>query len=600
MNRNEFKKLEKTLEPYRSIIDIIQAGVNLIDKNGIIVYVNDAYCKMHHYSKEELLGKTIDMILPNKDPLEGLKSYKEIVTRKKDRPFTLESHNIRRDGSSFPVLIAWNYLLKGNEYDGMVAIVLDISKIKEVEHVLKEGKEKYRSLVENISDLIWEIDSNGNYSYVSPKSNDLFNYSPKELINKPIWGIIAKEDEKTLELLKETIFSKKSFSHLVIIKKGKHGEKIVIESSGIPIFNKNNQFAGYRGIDRDITAQETIKQVHQEMKELKAKLNKREYLEFIMGDSEKIKEVHKAVEKVAKTDFSVVIVGETGAGKEIIASSIHNFSNREKMKLISVDCGSIPENLMESELFGYKKGAFTGATESKEGAFQMANKGSIFLDEITNLSLDMQKKLLRVLQEKEVQKIGSTKKEKLDIRIISASNENIAKMVNKGTFRKDLFYRLNEFNIIIPPLRDRKEDIPTLVQRFLKEISTQLHCKPKIISKEALDLLYDYQWPGNVRELKNSLKRAFVISDSEIRPEHFDFNDKRELLNDVSFDNDEINIENFDDLDFKKYVKEQSAKIEKNIIQKVLQKFEGNKSKTSKFLNIDYKTVFQKIKDYGL
>lgn len=600
MNKKDQKRLEKTLEPYHSLINIIQAGINLVDKNGKILYVNDAYCKMHNYTKEELIGKTIDMVLPNKDRLEALKSYKKIISREIDRPFTVEGHNIRRDGSSFPVLIAWNYLLKGNKYDGMVAVVLDISKIKEVENVLKERKEKYQSLVENISDFIWEIDINGNYTYVSPKSNDLFNYSPKELIGKPIWDIIAEEDYKSVELLNKTVSGKEPFSNLVSIKKGKKGIKTVIESSGVPVFDKNGHFTGYRGIDRDITMQEKVKQVHQEMEELKDKINKREYLEYIMGDSKKIKEIHKAVEKVAQTDFSVVIIGETGTGKEIIATSVHNFSNRKKKRLISIDCGSIPENLIESELFGYEKGAFTGAVDSKDGAFHMANNSSIFFDEITNLPLDMQKKLLRILQEKEVQKIGSTKKEKLDIRIISASNENIFEMVKKGTFRKDLFYRLNEFNIILPPLRERKEDIPTLVQRLLEEISSQVHCKQKIITKEALDLLYDYQWPGNVRELKNALKRAFVISDSEIRPEHFDFENKKISITDPSFNNEEINIMDYDKLDFKRVIKEQSARTEKEIIQKVLQKFEGNKSKTSKFLNIDYKTVLQKIQDYGI
>ena len=217
----------------------------------------------------------------------------------------------------------------------------------------------------------------------------------------------------------------------------------------------------------------------------------------------------------------------------------------------------------------------------------------------------MQKKLLRVLQEKEVQKIGSAKKEHLNIRIISASNENIMEMVNQGKFRKDLYFRLNEFNITIPPLRDRKEDIPLLVQRFLREISNQLQSEIKSISKEAMVLLYNYHWPGNVRELKNSLKRASVISDSEIMPDHFDLMEDLKPFSKNFLENDrvdmiEINIDNEKSLDLKKIIKEQSGKIEKQIIQKALAKFNGNKSKTSKFLDIDYKTVLQKIQNYGI
>ena len=321
-----------------------------------------------------------------------------------------------------------------------------------------------------------------------------------------------------------------------------------------------------------------------------------------MGDSDKIKEVHRAVEKVAKTDFSVIIIGETGSGKEIIANAIHTFSNREKKPLINVDCGAIPESLIESELFGSVKGAYTGAVETKEGAFQLANGGTIFLDEIANLSLEMQKKLLRVLQEKEVKKIGSSKKEELDIRIITASNENIKELAESNNFRKDLFYRLNEFSITVPPLRERKEDIPMLIERFLKEISNQLDAPMKNISKEAIESLCNYDWPGNVRELKNSLKKAFVISDKEIKPEHFDFSPEVVCIEEQP--DKSIDIEN-KDFDFKEYVKAYSEKIEKEILLEVLNKFKGNRSKTARFLKIDYKTLLKKInrlwnKRYGI
>jgi PAS domain S-box-containing protein len=586
---------EKSINHYKSIIDMIQAGINLIDKNGKIIYVNDAYCKMHNYSKEELIGKSLELVLPKQGQVDVLKRYKKIINKEINQSYTVESANIRRDGSTFPVLISWNYLLKDGNLDGMVSVIQDLSKIRAVEEALKESEEKYRSLIENIGDFIWEINEEGQYTYVSPKSKALYGYTQKELLDFKIWDNIIEKESESTTILENSINKKTAFSHIEVIKIKKDGEIIVIETSGIPIYDKNNQFKGFWGIDRDISAQKKIKEIDLEIKKLKERLEKRDFLEYIMGDSDKIKEVHRAVEKVGKTDFSVIITGETGTGKEIIANAIHQFSNREFKSLISVDCGAIPETLIESELFGNIKGAFTGAVETKEGAFQLANGGTLFLDEITNLSLEMQKKLLRVLQEKEVKKIGSSKKEELDIRIITASNENIMDCVEEGKFRKDLFFRLNEFTITVPPLKERKEDIPILIQRFLKEISYQLNSPIKNISKEAIQLLCNYNWPGNVRELKNSLKKAFVISDKEIKSEHFDFSPQKNTVK----NNSPISIDiNNNEFDFKEIIKSHIEKIEKDIIQEALNKFNGNKSKTARFLKIDYKTLLKKISDY--
>jgi len=473
--QNKDQALEKQIEQFEIIFNTVQAGINVVDTNGIILYVNDAYCRMNRYSKQELIGKSLAMILPDQDPKRGLEQYKKIINKEIEKPTTVESFNIRRDGTSFPVLISWNYLVKEGELHGMVTVIQDTTEIKKIKNALEHSKE--------------------------------------------------------------------------------------------------------------------------EIKQLRSTLRKREYLEYIMGDSPQIKEVHKAVENVAKTDFSVIIYGETGTGKEIIAEAIHSFSDRENKPLISVDCGAIPETLIESELFGYTKGSFTGANETRDGVFQKANHGTIFLDEITNLSSEMQKKMLRVLQEREVQKIGSTKKEKLNIRIISASNEDIMEMVKKSSFRKDLFFRLNEFLIKIPPLRNRKDDIPLLSQRFIKEICSKLKIKRKSISNNALKILYENNWLGNVRELMNTLKRAIVTSDEIIEPQHFEFLGSYGNIIPTDTSETEIDLENIQEVDLKAIVKERSAKIEQQIIQKVLDKFSGNKSKTARFLKIDYKTILSKIKD---
>jgi two-component system, NtrC family, response regulator HydG len=457
----------------KMILDTLQSGINITDKTGKILFVNKTYCKMHGYSEDELLGYSISKILPNKDQTTSLKNFRKIINKKIKKSFVVKSSNRRKDGSLFPVVLSWNYLMKDEKLIGMITTVQDITEMTENQVELEKSKE--------------------------------------------------------------------------------------------------------------------------EIKQLQSRLEKREYLEYMMGDSKKIREIHDFMEKVAATDFSVLIIGETGTGKEIIAQSIHKFSRREKQPIISIDCGAITESLIESELFGYVKGAFTGAYETRSGVFQNANGGTVFLDEIGNLSAEMQKKLLRVLQEKEVSKVGSVRKEKLDVRIIAAANETFPGKVNKGDFRKDLFYRLNEFHLKLPALKERKEDIPLLVHRFIRELCMQLKVDTKKISSAALNKLNEYSWPGNVRELKNIIKRAIIVSEEEIHPEHLSLAGFEDISNSVSASG-VLQIYLDDNFDYKKTVKQYTESVERKIIQKAIEKFNGNKSKTAKFLNIDYKTILKKAK----
>jgi two-component system, NtrC family, response regulator AtoC len=259
-----------------------------------------------------------------------------------------------------------------------------------------------------------------------------------------------------------------------------------------------------------------------EFKGLQEKLNSlEEALELkqgkpIIGKSEKMNEVYKMVNQVAKTDATVLILGESGTGKEIIADTIHRNSERHQGPYIKVNCGAIPENLLESELFGYEKGAFTGAVKRKVGKFQRAEGGTIFLDEIGELSLNMQVKILRVLQEREVEPVGGLETHPVDLRIITATNQNLYEKVKNQEFREDLYYRLNVFPIELPPLRERKEDIPLLVAHFLEKYQQELGKKEMKISDEALTALKDYPWPGNIRELENIIERTLIISSSKL------------------------------------------------------------------------------------
>ncbi len=253
------------------------------------------------------------------------------------------------------------------------------------------------------------------------------------------------------------------------------------------------------------------RQLQMEVKQLEESLGKKYEYENIIGASGPMQEVFALVKKVASTDCSVIIYGESGTGKELIAQAIHTHSHRKDKPFVKLNCVAIPEGLLESELFGHEKGAFTGAISQKIGKFALANEGTIFLDEIGDMSLTTQAKILRVLQEKEFERVGGTKTIKVDARVVAATNKDLLKAVEERTFREDLFYRLNVVPIYLPPLRERKGDIPLLAEHFLKEELEKLKKHTVGITQDALELLMEYPWPGNVRELKNCIERAAVI-----------------------------------------------------------------------------------------
>ncbi len=311
-------------------------------------------------------------------------------------------------------------------------------------------------------------------------------------------------------------------------------------------------------------------------------------LEWLLGKSESIKAIIKQIRQVAWSDFSIIIQGETGTGKSFVANIIHNMSKRAKGPFITVDVGAIPETLIESELFGHEKGAFTGANRKKQGFFEAAHKGTLFIDELQNMSTYVQSKLLKAVEEKRLFALGTTKPTEVDVRIIGATNTDIKKAVKEGRFREDLFFRLGEFMITIPPLRDRVDDILFFAQKFYRDTCEELGKPVGEITDEVIALLKGYSWPGNIRELKNVMRRAVLLSeDGIIRREHIDF-----LSESMHEDKDVLS-------QFKQHGLTLRA-AERIAIKHALQIAHGNKTKAAATLQIDYKTLLKKIKEYGL
>jgi len=310
--------------------------------------------------------------------------------------------------------------------------------------------------------------------------------------------------------------------------------------------------------------------------------------EFIKGNSHDSDKLHEHIDVVAPTDMAVLIQGESGTGKEYVARTIHRQSKRKAKPFVAIDCGALSKDLAASELFGHIKGAFTGAIADKKGMFEYADGGTLFLDEVGNLSYDVQVKLLRALQEKTIQPLGSNKQVPVNVRIITATNDDLVNSVSGGDFRQDLYHRINEFKIQLAPLRARGNDIDIFIRHFIKLANTELDRKVSSLSAEAKEILHKYDWPGNLRELKNVIKRMVLLSHDDIAgvdtmPD--------EMLFSVS---NNIHQNRESDL------KAQNEVNEKQLIQKTLIQVKYNKSKAAKLLNIDRKTLYSKIERYGL
>jgi DNA-binding NtrC family response regulator len=322
-------------------------------------------------------------------------------------------------------------------------------------------------------------------------------------------------------------------------------------------------------------------QLQKRIKELQKQVDKRYGFKNILGQSHAINEAIELAKKVAPTDATVLLLGETGTGKEVFAQAIHNASKRCSKTFVALNCSSFSKDLLESEIFGYKAGSFTGATKDKRGLIEEANGGTLFLDEIGEMQSDLQTKLLRVLENNEFIKVGDIKSTKVNVRIIAATNLDLKEEMKDGKFREDLFYRLNVFTIQLPSLRERKEDIPALANYFLKIFAEKTNKHVTIMSKEFIRHLQLQEWKGNVRELKNVIERAVIVSDqSGLTPEHLPFELQNNLPNTLS---------SFD-----------LANIERMHIQKVLHYTKGNKTKTAELLGIGLTTLYRKIEDYGI
>jgi two-component system response regulator AtoC len=380
---------------------------------------------------------------------------------------------------------------------------------------------------------------------------------------------------------------KEKSPNLIIIMMTAYGSfKDAIEAGKKGAWGFISKPLDFKEICQTIKNAAAVSDLYEQNKELQASLNQNIIIKGVIGVTPKMQKVLEIIRKVVNYDVTVLISGESGTGKELIAHAIHHNSARRNGPFLKLNCAALPEALLESELFGYEKGAFTGALNTKPGRFELAREGTLFLDEICDTSLAMQAKLLRVLQEKEFERVGGTQTIKADVRIVCATNKNIKEEVEAGKFRADLFYRLNVVNIELPPLRERKEDIPAIVFYIIKELNQSLGKNYLSVSDDAMQCLVNYKWPGNIRELKNILERAMLLGDGNVitttlLPE--------EIIN-LKYSSDNFKISTNSSLE----------ELEKKKIEEVLQQCLWNQTKASEMLGIHRNTLREKMKKYNI
>ncbi len=515
----ERKKTEDDLKMMQYSVDHAMDRVVWVAPDGHMLYLNEKAREESGYSLEEARSLTISDIGPDFTPETWREFYKEV---KKKGSMRFETRAINKDGQIQALDVDASHLEFGGK-EFICSYVRDITERKEVEDKMA----MMQFSIEHAQDRIGWIDKDGQFIYVNEVTWKEMGYTREEMLSKKVSDL---NPNFTQEIWYEHFKKMKKAVHMSIESQhiSKDGELHDMEISTNYLEFGGKEFLCSFG--RDITerkkADDELKNAYHEIKMLKERLEMenvylREQIsvqsahENIIGTSDAIKYILYKIKQVAPSDTTVLILGETGTGKDLVAEAIHSESSRRKRNLVKVNCAALPSNLIESELFGREKGAYTGSNQ-QIGRFELANKGTIFLDEIGEFPLELQAKLLKVLQSGEFEHLGSPHTISTDVRVIASTNRDMLKEVKEGRFREDLFYRLNVFPITVPPLRDRVEDIPLIVDYILKKFGKRIGKKIESVPRNVMKTFENYSWPGNVRELENIIERSMIISPGSV------------------------------------------------------------------------------------
>lgn len=578
-------RYKRDAEGYSQVVESSHNGIIAINNEGIIIIYNPAAQRILGRDKDEMLGKHISEMDPGKGLLETLETGTVSV-------------GVKTSILNRTILTNRSPLVYKGRTVGAMGVFVDVSDLEHVTHELDNYKALVRELntiIDSSYDGLYICNKDGIVTRVNPAWERICGFSSKDIVGKTPYELVAAGLYNKSAATK-AFETKKTCTVMLEMTSGpKKNQKIMATST--PVLNDQGEIEQVVVNVRDITEIANLKDQLNATRMLSEKyateLEQIRMQQMMMDDliaqSPSMHRVLELATRVAQVESTVLVTGESGVGKEVIAKKIHLLSKRKNKSLIKINCGAIPENLLESELFGYEGGAFTGAKkEGKPGMFEVASGGTLFLDEIAEIPLNLQVKLLRAIQEKEIIRVGGIKPISVDVRIIAATNKDLAEMVRRGTFREDLFYRLNVVNIHIPPLRSRKEDIPPLLYAVLKKFN-QKYNQEKVLSEQVVDRLLQYHWPGNIRELENLIERLIVLVNENIillrhLPEHLKEDESR---------NRAIQVNGI--IPLKKAIEDVEAQLIENALKE-----HGTTRKAAKILQVNQSTIVRKIKSYNL
>ncbi len=561
---------------YKIVLDSIIEGIIIVDKEARVLYVNKNAQKLLNLPSD-IIGKKVDEVVKN--------TRLHIVVQTGIPEIDQVQH------TENAVIITSRIPIKdeNGKIIGAVAVFRDITSIRKLaEEItnLKEIEAQLKAIIDSTNDAISVADENGIVRLVNKAYTKITGYSPEEVIGKPATVDIAEGESihMLIAKLRQPIYNAR-------LKVGPAKKEVIVNAT--PLFVKG-KFKGSVAVVHDVSEILKLTNELEEVKRLIRHMRAQYTFDDIIGDSKLIQIAKEQAKKVAQTPATVLLRGESGTGKELFAHAIHNASPRRNKPFVSVNCAAIPESILESELFGYEEGSFTGALHGgKKGLVEEADGGTLFLDEVGKLPLSLQPKLLRFIETKEYVPVGGRNVKKVDVRIIAATNMELEKMVRNGDFLPDLYFRLNVFPIYLPSLKDRKEDIPKLAIHIVKKLNQQYGRMVEGISPAVIKYIVSKDWPGNVRELENFLGRVMINMGPEER-----YIELKHLPEDSGL-RVEKKDEEFTDIG-EKSLKDLVEEYEKKIILTALKQTGGDKVKTAKMLDISVRTLYYKMERYGI
>jgi len=569
-------RLRESEARYRLLADNMTDAVWLMDMNLNVTYTSPSVEKLIGYTDEEIKQRTPEKFLTPESLNIAMAVFSEEVVKAKADPSyspirTLELEFCRKDGTTYWSESTFSFIRDENGIPvSILAEGRDITDRKEAEHKLAEHRSRLEAIFSSVRDAIITIDPKLCIIAANKSTQTICGIAVNEATGREFSECQTTCSRSCNEVLRQTLTQKSAIKEYRVECEHKQRPHQVVSVSSSPLLDPEDNFMGAVLVIRDITI----------LRDIERGLRERSHFQNLIGKNKTMQDIYSLLEDLANLDTAVLVTGESGTGKELVARALHYSGNRAFKPFVTVNCSALAESLLESELFGHVRGAFTGAIKDKQGRFQAANGGTILLDEIGDISPMIQLKLLRVLQEKEFEHVGSSTPQKIDVRVIACTNKDLKEKVNRGEFRQDLYYRLKVVEVALPPLRERLEDLPLLIDHFRLSFNNRFNKNIEGISGEVLNIFMNYSWPGNVRELEHVLEHAFVLCHgATITMQHLPV--------------DIRNLERINDLpQIKPQIKKSNGNQD---ILDALTKTGWNKAKAARLLGISRQTIYRKI-----